>query len=239
MWSWRKRRFEFDAALRKSSFIPKDKFKTMNWLKYFEYRMYVDYFSDHTIFYFLDEKHIHNHNGHDLRVRINPFMGEIDGIPVSGNFRDSYTITACISTNPNKDKHVYYKINKKLNTSKSFMEVIGEMVDQRFLLHHEILIMDNAAIYVGGEAKTLEDYLWNTHVDGKPLKVLVLFLPPCAPELNPIELIFNMLVQRLKSFHYRRMEGVSDSVMKRVEKVLNNIKYETIVRCYMHCGYLK
>ena len=79
MWTWWKRRFEFDATLRKSSFIPKDKFKCVNWLKYYEYRMYVNYFKDHTIFNFLDEKHIHNHNGHDLRVRMNPITGIIDG----------------------------------------------------------------------------------------------------------------------------------------------------------------
>ena len=201
--------------------------------------MYVDYFSDHTIFNFLDEKHVYNHNGHDLRVRINPFTGLIDGIPVSGNFRDSYTLTACISANHRKDKNVFFTINKKLNTSKSFMDAVKKMVEEKFLLHHEILIMDNAAIHVGGEAKRLEDYLWETIVDGRPLKVLVLFLPPRAPELNPIELIFNVLVQRLKSYHYRRMEGVSTNVMKRVEKVMDEISFETILRCYSHCGYLK
>ena len=34
--------------------------------------------------------------------------------------------------------------------------------------------------------------------DGQPMYIYVAFLPTRSPELNPIELLFNVLVQRLK-----------------------------------------
>jgi hypothetical protein len=57
-------------------------------------------------------------------------------------------------------------------------------------MHDKILVMDNAAIHTGAEAEIVEDLLWYMVVDGRPLNVLVVYLPARAPELNPIELIF-------------------------------------------------
>ena len=76
-------------------------------------------------------------------------------------------------------------------------------------------------------------------MDGAPLRVLVLYLPPRAPELNPIELIFNVLVQRMRSFKYRQAGPLSDDLVKGVARVFNDIgdDHELILRCCRHCGY--
>ena len=60
--------------------------------------------------------------------------------------------------------------------------------------HHEgVLTLDNASIHNRGNTSVLED--WLLEVSG----VLVLFLPPWSPNLNPIELVWNTMVKHLKN----------------------------------------
>ena len=65
----------------------------------------------------------------------------------------------------------------------------------------DVLIMDNAAIHSGSEARILEDVLWSTQVNGRAINILVVYLPTCLPELNPIELVFHILAHRLRSYN--------------------------------------
>jgi transposase len=60
------------------------------------------------------------------------------------------------------------------------------LIAKCFLLHDEFLIMDNAAIHSHGNARVIEDMLWETIVNGHPLHIIVIYLPTCSPELNPI-----------------------------------------------------
>ena len=208
-------------------------------MRYYEYRMSCHVLHDHTKFNFIDEKHLVNHNGQEIRGRVDPITGRLDGISVSGDFRDANNIIACISANHQKFHHVYYTIRKANTTAMVFMDFIETLVAAEFFVHDEILVLDNAPIHVGGECEILEDYLWNTEVDGRPLHVFVLYLPPRSPELNPIELVFNILVRRLKGFHHRNDKGVAPSVLDKVEHIFSSMSYETILNCYFHCGYLQ
>ena len=236
--NWFKYRFEYRGNLRRSNLIPKDKFTEEGWLKYYEFRMIINKLSDHTLYNFVDEKHLVNHNGTKLRGRIDPVTGILNGIPVDGNFRDAHNLICCISGNHRKERHVFYAIGKDNGTAEAFMNFVERMVAEKFLIHGEILILDNAAVHTSGAADILEDYLWTTVVDGRPLNVFVVFLPPRAPELNPIELVFNILVGRLKGFHYRNKDGVKRSVLDKVEYILSSMSYETILNCFFYCGYL-
>ena len=234
---WWLTRFDFPAAFRKSSMIPMDKFTATNWFRYYEYRMIVTKINNNLRFNFIDEKHITNHNGIDLKVRRNPLTGKIDGIPVSGNFREACSLVACISVNPRKQQHTYYTMTKETVDASYFMEFIMSMVRDGFLLPKEVLVLDNAAVHCGAEAQQLEDLLWNTKIDGVQLQVLVLFLPTRAPELNPIELIFHILAKRLKSYHYRNTVGINHGVVDRVHAIMHELDHPLLKRCYEHCGY--
>ena len=157
--NWWKYRFHFRGNLRKSCLIPKDKFTNENWSRYCEFRMSCNILHDHTRFNFVDEKHLVNHNGQDIKGRVDPTTGILEGIPVSGDFRDANNIICCISANHRKMQHVFYAIRKKNTDSSAFMDFIERMVAEKFLIHNEILVMDNAAIHVKGESDMLEDYL--------------------------------------------------------------------------------
>ena len=98
--------------------------------------------------------------------------------------------------------------------------------------------MDNAAIHTSQEAEIVEELLWETVVDGEALNVIVIYLPTRSPELNPIELIFHILSQRIKSFRYKT--GVLDNAVKvRAAEVLDNVSYKDIFKTFRKCGYFR
>ena len=220
---WWLERYEYKAKFKKASMIPLDKFTHANWFRYYEYRMTVDYINDNLRFNFVDEKHVVNHNGVETRVRPNPLTGKVDALLVDGNFRESMSLVATISANPRKRQHCYYALTKNNINAEYFMGYVEAMVQDGFLLPREVLVLDNAAVHRGADAKKLEHFLWNTVVNGVQLQVLVLYLPTRAPELNPIELVFHILVRRLKNFHYRNHIAINNGVEDRICEIMETL----------------
>ena len=56
----------------------------------------------------------------------------------------------------------------------------------------DVLVLDNATIHNGGENSVLEDWLWDN------FGICLLLLPARSPELNPIEQVWKLLVQKMK-----------------------------------------
>ena len=98
--------------------------------------------------------------------------------------------------------------------------------------------MDNARIHTAGEASCVEFHLWNTVIDGRPLHVKVVYLPTRCPELNPIEFMFHLLSNQIRLFRYRIAGAIDSQIVALIGKIFDEIKYETIVKTYLHCGYL-
>ena len=139
---------------------------------------------------------------------------------------------AIISGNPRKPKPVAYTIGRNNGTAASFLAFITFLLENQWFEPWDILIMDNAAIHTGGEAEIVRDLLWYSR------RVLVVYLPTRAPELNPIEQIFHILCRRIRSFRYREHCGPCDkAVVELTCRVLDDLPYDLIVRCFVHSGY--
>jgi hypothetical protein len=91
---------------------------------------------------------------------------------------------AVISPSPDKPSPVEYMITKRRGTSAVFVEFLDYLFDIAWLSHDDIIIMDNARIHTGGAARDIEDTLYNTVVDGRALRILIIWLPAHSPELN-------------------------------------------------------
>jgi hypothetical protein len=90
---------------------------------------------------------------------------------------ESFSDVAIILTNPDKPYPIEYMIGRENGNAASFEAFIEYLIGTRFFLHSKILVMDNAAIHTGAEAEIVEDLLWDMVVDGRPLNVLVVYLP--------------------------------------------------------------
>jgi hypothetical protein len=235
--NWFKKKFPFPGSFRKANLIPLDKFKQRNILRFLQYKKKMDLLWDHTKWNFLDEKHIVNKDAIPTTGRADPLTGYIDFIPVTGDFRESYNIFAIISANPAKPRPVQYRIDQENGTASTFVRFIMALIISGFFVHEEVLVMDNARIHTGGEADSVETLLWETLIDGKPLNVLVVYLPTRSPELNPIEFVFHILTRRIRSFRYRSGGPCDEVVMKKAKRVFDEMDYALILRIYIHCGY--
>ena len=61
----------------------------------------------------------------------------------------------------------------------------------------------------------------------------LLFLPPCSPDLNPIEMIFSKIKQLLRSMACRTREALWNAM----QSVLNRVTASDAINCFSHCGY--
>jgi transposase len=195
-------------------------------------------FKDHSKYNFLDKKHVWNKDVYAKKVRKDPLTGKLPCIHVSRDFRKSYNIMAIISPNPAKaHPNMDYTIGRENGTSEAFVGFLTYLITKRFLLHDEFLIMDNATIHIRGNARVIEDILWETIVDGHPLHILVIYLPTRSPELNPIELVFHILAMRIRLFWYRTAGPCDNAILHKAAQVMNEMPYDLILRRCAHCGY--
>ena len=186
-------RFSFSGKYRKANLVPLDKFKIENRINYFRFMRTVKWLRDHTKWKFFDEKHLVNKDTLDKKVCANPLTGQIDCIPVSGDFRESYNLIAAITCDKTNGSSMQYTMGKANGTAEAFMLFINRLLINGWLKHGDVLCLDNARIHSGGEASILEDYVWNYVRDESPMHIYVAWLPTRAPELNPIEFIFHIL----------------------------------------------
>jgi transposase len=227
---WFNMRFPFKGKKVKTCNVPLDKFKPANILRWKEYILEIKDFAPHRL-KFGDEKHI---KGGDLygTVRVDPLTGETPSNKTDGDFRNTYTVIGLCGIDC-RVQPVEYTINKHCNDSTAFNEFIDNAIIKGFLLPGDVLILDNAAIHVKGESTNLFDFLWDN------FEILLICLPTRAPELNPIELLWNTLNGRLP---YHQFLGggrpSKDAVAIAAGEILDAVSHNEIAKYFQHCGYI-
>ena len=147
---------------------------------------------------FGDENSLKDQELYKRDARRNPLTGEVPPIITSPNFKNTHSITGFCGidrrTNP-----VWYRIHKFTNDAEQFRDDVEAAIRDGFLQPRDILVLDNATIHTGKDNKVLAESLWDS------FSIYVLFLPPRTPEWNPIELVWNTLVQRIGKYPLSRL----------------------------------
>jgi transposase len=227
---WFKTHFNHEGSFLKPNLVPLDKFRQENVIRFIEYKLKCQLMFDHSCFCFIDKKHLLNSDSVPKKLRCCPLSGRMDFIAVSGNFQESYNLIACISGTPLKERLLLYTVGKENGTAAAFVTFCEMMVLSGWLHHDKIVVLDNAAIHTGGDSDNLERFFWDKVVGGRPLHILVIYLPTRSPELNPIELTFHIFSGRVSSYRLRHDVGPVDrAIIRYGTQVLNNISYKTIL----------
>ena len=100
-----------------------------------------------------------------------------------------------------------------------------------FLVAGDIAARDNASIHVNAAKTELQAILSSLGIDN-------FLLSSHVPELNPIELVFNVITQRFKARCHESMLNTDHDALDFLHKVIDSITPDTIVSCYQKCGHV-
>lgn len=231
--AWFRNAFPHKMTFCKTNKVPIDKFKPENALRIHEYLLTMSLLLHmiHKI-KFGDEKPLKGAELFNGKARKDPFTGVVPGTVVDSDFRNTYNIIGFCGIDVRAPAVDYYIINSQEQTTTAavFMAAVEASLAKGFLLPGDVLVLDNAAIHLYRESQGLNDLLAQHGVT-------LLCLPTRVPELNPIELVWNTLTQRLHAMVLSNAGG-RDRIVEATNVILSSISHEEIAKYYAHCGYM-
>jgi transposase len=105
-------------------------------------------------------------------------------------------------------------------------DVFGAFVEQVLvpeLRPGDVVIMDNLSSHKRQRTRDL--------IEGAGAELV--FLPPYSPDLNPIEMVFAKIKQKLRTLACR----TRDALWRAMQSVLDTITSVDASNCFRHCGY--
>jgi len=127
----------------------------------------------------------------------------------------------CIST---AQFPIHVEIREESNTQYDFLTTVVLAIRAGFLKSGDFLVVDNACIHGGAETVQLLIALLNS------VNIQLIFLPKYSPELNPCELVFNVMKSYLR-YHRNRKQPIWLEVLHG----LAQIKLQKIIGFYSNC----
>ena len=128
---------------------------------------------------------------------------------------------------------VYFSILEECTTSAIYLEYVKKLIENGVLVPGDYFIVDNCSIHYQGDCVGLPEALWELY------QIRFVALPPYSPELNPTELVFNALLQRLKSERARYTALDAEDFKDALHIEMGSFDLLDVVRMYQACGYLK
>ena len=220
--------FPHSAALYRPSLVLYYKFCPNNCITAIEYLNVIAKVDPYRL-KFGDEKSLKGQEVYNRKVRRHPFTGEIPHLLTNSDFRNTYSLTGFCGIDK-RSSAVFCTIHDDTNDATEFSVQVELALASGFFHRRDILVLDNAAIHIGKENTVLEEWLWIN------FEIYVLFLPPRSPELNPIELVWNILVQRLRLVpldEFRKI-GVHSAAVKS-KHILSEITHREVRGCFFKC----
>ena len=221
----------FKGGFRRPNLVPFDKFRPENYEKMLDYLDIIERIDPSRI-KFGDEKHLKGQELYNRKVRRDPITGLIPPTYTNGDFRNTYAVTGFCGIDPYSTP-VWYNIHEEKNGADEFALQLEMALASGFFRPGDVLVLDNASIHNGGNNDNLEEWLYET------FGVLLLFLPARSPELNPIEQVWKILVNKLQRVPLSVMRSAgSHACAHAAIEILSTITHEEVEGCYRYCDYL-
>ena len=99
------------------------------------------------------------------------------------------------------------------------------LIEVGTLRQEYIFVIDNCSVHMQGCSQYLQEDLFN-------YLGIMISLSPYHPELNPTELVFNILVQRMKSKQTRSLSKSNRNFSAKIENEMMDITREDVKGFY-------
>ncbi len=219
--------FEIHRGLCVPNLVPYNKFRPRNIEKAVEYIKALARIDPSRLKY-ADKKSLKGKDICNKLLRWDPFTGIVPPTMTDPDLRNTYSIIGICGIS-RRSTPLRYCITESMVDAELFALEVEDAIASRFLRAGNVLVMDNAANHTGKENTVLEDWLWEEH------SIFALFLPAQMPEWNPIELMWNCLMQRLKHYDWDHLSA-SYRVVHTAIYVLDCITHDEVERFYEKSG---
>jgi len=177
---------------------------------------------------FGDEKGLAGKEVYKRNVRRNPFNGLVPPLQTNPDFTKNYSLTGFCGIDDRSS--AVFCIIHEINDATEFALQLELAINSGFFHRGDVLVLDNAAIHIGGENTVLEEWLWSN------FEIFLLLLPPRSPEWNPIELVWGTMVVRLKHVPLYVLEEIgSHATAVESNRILSEITHDEVRRFYKKC----
>ena len=126
-----------------------------------------------------------------------------------------------------------YVILQECTNSQLFLGFVKMLLQKGTLQRGDIFVVDNCSIITKGDNIAIQETLFRNY------QILMIPLPPYHPDLNPTELVFNTLLQRLSSERARYNCLFARDFEDAIHIAMNNFDHSDVIAFYKNCGYLK
>jgi transposase len=220
---------EVGMTLCRPNLIPMDKFRPDNEFRAVEY-VYMIARINPSKLKFGDEKGLAGKEVYKRNVRRNPFNGLVPPLQTNPDFTKNYSLTGFCGID-DRSSAVFCIIHEEINDATEFALQLELAINSGFFHRGDVLVLDNAAIHIGGENTVLEEWLWSN------FEIFLLLLPPRSPEWNPIELVWGTMVVRLKHVPLYVLEEIgSHATAVESNRILSEITHDEVRRFYKKCN---
>ena len=166
-------------------------------------------------------------------MRKNPLTGLTPKNVSLSSSKNRFNILAAVNLKGGSVPPVYYHVLEETTTSAIYLEYVKMLISNGILSPGDYFVVDNCSIHYQGDNVGLPDALWDLY------QIRFVALPPYSPELNPTELVFNALLQRLRSERARYTSLDASDFKDAIKQEMNAFDLLDVVRMYKACGYLK
>ena len=226
---WFKTIGPFKGNLRETSLFPPDKESPRVQKLRDEYMDFIKCVQNHRKIVFADEKPMKEQDLFSL-VRRDPITGIVPTNKGKANSKNRWNILSAITVKAHS-RAVESLIFEECTDACLFLQFVGHLIEVGTLASGDIFVVDNCSIHMHGENKHLQENLFND------LGILKVPLPPYHPELNPTELVFNTLVQRMRSNHTRSSSKSNKVFLKKVITEIEKFSRDDAKSFYKKCVY--
>ncbi len=198
MLQWFHFAFPISGRLCKPNLVPYDKFRPGN-IKAWDYLGHLSKISAELLKYG-NKKSLKGRAIFNKKARRDVLTGLVLQTMMDPDLCNTYSIIGICGIS-RRSSPMRYLITDTTVDADLFLLEIESAIAHGYLQAGDVLILDNATNHMGKDNTVREEWLWTEHM------VLVLFLPARAPEWNPIELMWNCMVQWLKYFDILQLTG--------------------------------
>lgn len=169
---------------------------------------------------FLDEVHFVSKEM-DKRTGVGP-RGKKIYVRRWTDIKETFTMT--LMTIPNRSIPVAAEIRRGSNTQFDYALFLADCMSTGALTRGDVLVIDNASVHVG---RATFELICTTL---QRIGVKLLLLPMYSPELNPAEMVFAFIKNKLRNNRDATI-GLVDNIVS----ILTELTRDMLLRMYRHC----